>query len=101
MKARSRKPQSASPFSCPFAAIKRLTHNPQWRIGNFGENYDAHPIHHSCCRSKTLRAPEPGERDERSRIGALVGHRENGHRFPAAERLFGPPTKLQSAAESQ
>jgi hypothetical protein len=32
------------PFSCPFAAIERHNHNPQWRISNFEENYDEHTI---------------------------------------------------------
>ena len=28
-------------FLVPSQRLKRLNHHPQWRAGNFGENYDA------------------------------------------------------------
>jgi hypothetical protein len=42
-------------FLVPSRRLKRLNHNPQWRVGNFGENYDA--------QSQNSRALQIRERD--------------------------------------
>ena len=46
------------PFPVPSQRLKRHNHNPQWRVGNLGDNCDAH--------SQDPRALEFGERDDGS-----------------------------------
>src|SRR5258707_5942054 len=43
-------------FLVPSQRLKRLNHHPQWRAGNFGENYDA--------QVKIPRSPKPGKTAE-------------------------------------
>jgi hypothetical protein len=67
--------------------LKRHDHNPQWRVGNFGENCDAYAIRYSRC-SQNPCALELGGRDERGSIRPIAGCRESGHR--ARSLWFGP-----------
>jgi len=54
-------------FLVPLQRLKSLNHHPQWRVGNFGENYHAETIHYSRCGQKPCALTTRRSRSVRSR----------------------------------
>jgi len=54
-------------FLVPLQRLKSLNHRPQWRVGNFGENYHAETIHYSRCGQKPCALTTRRSRSVRSR----------------------------------
>jgi hypothetical protein len=54
-------------FLVPLQRLKSLNHHPQWRVGNFGENYHAETIHFTRCGQKPCALTTRKSRSVRSR----------------------------------
>jgi len=54
-------------FLVPLQRLKSLNHHPQWRVGNFGENYHAETIHYTRCGQKPCALTTRRSRSVRSR----------------------------------
>ena len=54
-------------FFVPLQRLKGLNHHPQWRVGNFGENYHAETIHYTRCGQKPCALTTRRSRSVRSR----------------------------------
>jgi hypothetical protein len=54
-------------FLVPLQRLKSLNHHPQWRVGNFGENYHAETIHYNRCGQKPCALTTRRSRSVRSR----------------------------------
>ena len=73
-------------FLVPLRRLKSLNHHPQWRVGNFGENYHAETIHYTRCGQKPCALTTRRSRSVRSRLVAgrcneQLGKKHAAHRI--------------------
>src|SRR5258708_18682295 len=75
-------------FLVPLQRLKSLNHHPQWRVGNFGENYHAETIHYSRCGQKPCALTTRRSRSVRSRRLVAGRGREQLGAQRAARRIL-------------